>query len=146
MHFFSTLPTILPYLGTLPFIISILLIISNITTLQPLGEVVHIVSVYGLIIAVFMSGIHWGQHLHINQRWIMPLTISSNTSAMILWVAYITLAPLYLFVLLIIHFIYMLLIDYQLYKHQVIPISYYRTRFNVTTIVALSLCIMLMII
>ena len=48
-HYLSTL---LPYLGALPFIIANVLLVTGGTSLPPLGEVVHIITVYGLIISV----------------------------------------------------------------------------------------------
>ena len=142
-HYLSTL---LPYLGALPFIIANVLLVTGGTSLPPLGEVVHIITVYGLIISVFMSGVHWGQHLHIHQRWSVPLTSLSNINAIILWVGYLVLPEFYFLVLLLISFIYIYVIDYKLYTSEVIHTQYYTTRYNVTSIVVVNLVILLFLI
>ena len=57
------LRTVLTYAGTLPFIACTLCLVMNIRTVPILGSVDHILTVYGIIIATFLAGSHWGQHL-----------------------------------------------------------------------------------
>ena len=56
------------YLGALPFIAGALLSLLSIDTLPLLGSVVHIVSVYALVISVFMAGILWGVTLQLQEN------------------------------------------------------------------------------
>ena len=77
----SAMQKIFPYLtyaGAIPFVFCALCLMIGVTQLPLLGPVEQVLSVYALVISTFLTGVHWGQHLHINEdRWgvILPMEI-----------------------------------------------------------------------
>ncbi len=132
----------LPYAGTLPFIACTVCLCAGIGQLPMLGSVQTLLSVYGLVIAVFMAGAHWGQHLPMQQGGLAStLAIISNVVALSLWLGYIFLGFGMLVVLLVATFLLLLLVDYRLALAQVISQPYWHTRLGVTAIVIVSLIV-----
>lgn len=133
-----------PYLtfaGTIPFIACAALITLGIDAVQALGATEHILAVYGLVIATFMAGAQWGNHLSLadDNAWAIKLPIVSNIIALALWLGFLTLSTTGFIWLLIVSFISLLLIDYGLYKAQIISANYFTVRKYVTLIVVFSL-------
>jgi hypothetical protein len=137
---------ILTYLGLLPFLLCTVLIFFHIYTLPFLGYTTHIVAIYGLVIATFIAGAHWGQHLMLKQQWSIYLTITSNLNAIFLWSSYLFLSFKHLLIALSISFITSLLIDKKLLASKQIPHGYFRTRCLVTSMILLCfICLNLML-
>ncbi len=135
-----------PYLtfaGTIPFIACAVLIAMGIDEVRVLGKTDDILAVYGLVIATFMAGAQWGNHLSLadNDSWALKLPIFSNIIALGLWLGFLSLSTVGFMWLLIVGFISLLIIDYNLYQAQIISTDYFKVRKYVTLIVVISLII-----
>lgn len=131
----------LTYLGTLPFIFCMVCFITDVNFILILGNVEKIFSVYGLVIASFMAGAHWGQHLSLKDNWNIYLPIFSNIIAVFLWISFLVFPFKILTIILGISFLILLLIDKNLYHHGLISRYYFDTRFWVTLIVISTIII-----
>ena len=99
-----------PYLtfaGAIPFVACAFLLMMNVVTVPILGSVVDILSAYGLVIASFMAGAHWGNHLDLadDNKWAIRLPLYSNVIALGLWLGFLILSPSSFIWLLVIGFI-----------------------------------------
>ncbi|MBF0658054.1 DUF3429 domain-containing protein [Psychrobacter sp. NG25] len=135
-----------PYLtfaGTIPFITCAIMITMNIDSLPYFGSTADILSTYGLVIASFMAGAHWGNHLGLAEKdtWAVKLPILSNVIALSLWLGFLMLSATGFTWLLIISFGSLLVIDYALYQAKVITHHYFNVRKYVTIIVLISLMV-----
>ena len=133
-----------PYLtfaGVIPFVACAIFITLGIDAIRVLGTTTQVLSVYGLVIASFMAGAHWGNHLGLadNHPWATKLPILSNIIALLLWLGFLSLSTTGFIWLLIIGFVCLLLIDYGLRRANVIDNKYFIVRKYVTLIVVLSL-------
>jgi len=135
-----------PYLtlaGAIPFVACAFLLMMNVVTVPVLGSVVDILSAYGLVIASFMAGAHWGNHLNLadDNKWAIRLPLYSNIIALGLWLGFLILSASSFIWLLVIGFISLLVIDYNLHRAQIISHAYFKVRQYVTAIVVISLVI-----
>lgn len=135
-----------PYLtfaGTIPFIAAAILLIMGVDAVPVFGKTEHILAVYGLVIATFMAGAQWGNHLSLtdDNRWAVRLPIVSNVVALILWLGFLTLSAVGFIGLLIFAFISLLMVDYGLYQAQIISPDYFTVRKYVTAIVVVALIV-----
>ncbi|WP_352310105.1 DUF3429 domain-containing protein [Psychrobacter sp. W2-37-MNA-CIBAN-0211] len=135
-----------PYLtfaGTIPFIACAFLLMVEVVTVPILGSVANILSAYGLVIASFMAGAHWGNHLNLadDHKWAVKLPIYSNAIALGLWLGFLSLSTSSFIWLLVIGFISLLVIDYSLHRAQIISHAYFKIRQYVTAIVVMSLVV-----
>ena len=132
-----------PYLtfaGALPFIFCAICLTSDLNVIPVLGDIKKILSLYGLVIASFIAGAHWGQHLYINDgQWCRLLAIISNIMAVLLWLGFLLLSFKMLLAVLVAAFIIYLIIDYRLFQNNFITFNYFQTRIIVTCIVITSL-------
>ena len=134
------------YLGALPFIAGAILSLLSIDTLPWLGSVRHIVSLYALVISVFMAGILWGVTLQINTDNFIGLVnfIISNVLTLTLWLVYLIYPDSIIFLLTTaVVFLWLLVIDAKLVTREIINNTYYRARKRVSTIVILSLLVII---
>ncbi len=53
----------LTYAGAIPFVLCAICFVLNIDVVPLLGNVKHIIAIYGVMIVTFLSGAHWGLHL-----------------------------------------------------------------------------------
>lgn len=135
-----------PYLtfaGTIPFIACAILLMLGVDAIRVLGQTEHVLAVYGLVIATFMAGAQWGNHLNLadNNSWAFKLPIFSNIIALALWLGFLTLSTTGFIWLLIVGFVSLLIVDYGLYKAQIISSKYFTVRKYVTMIVVISLIV-----
>jgi len=135
-----------PYLtfaGTIPFIACAFLLMIDVVTVPVLGSVVGILSAYGLVIASFMAGAHWGNHLGLadDNEWAIKLPIYSNVIALSLWLGFLSLSASSFIWLLVIGFTSLLVIDYGLHRARIISHTYFKVRKYVTAIVVVSLVV-----
>ena len=135
-----------PYLtfaGAIPFVACAFLLIIDVVTVPILGSVVDILSAYGLVIASFMAGAHWGNHLDLadDNKWAIRLPLYSNIIALGLWLGFLILSASSFVWLLVIGFISLLVIDYNLHRAQIIRRTYFKVRQYVTVIVVISLVV-----
>ena len=132
----------LTYAGAAPFIFFAVCLSADIPELPLLGSVEKILSAYGLVISSFLTGIHWGQHLHINQgKWNFSLPLLSNMITVLLWLSFLALSFKILMGVFVAAFVIILIIDYRLFQIKLITHHYFQTRFFVSTIVIISLII-----
>jgi len=132
----------LMYLGALPFIAGALLSLLSIDTLPWLGSIVHIVSVYALVISVFMAGILWGVTLQLQENNANSQInfLISNLLTLTVWFVYLTYPDSIAFLLTTaVVFLWLLIFDVKLFQRQYISKSYYQARKWVSAIVILSL-------
>ncbi len=134
--------TYLIYAGAMPFIVCAVCLGFDIHQIPMLGSVRKILSVYGLVIASFLAGSHWGQYLQINKvRWSHFLPIFSNILAVLLWIGFLVLSFKVLMGMFVVAFVVLLVIDHRLFQMNLITRHYFQTRFFVSTIVIISLII-----
>ncbi|CAM3574185.1 membrane protein [Psychrobacter glaciei] len=133
----------LTFVGTIPFIACAFLLMIDVVTVPMLGSVVDVLSAYGLVIASFMAGAHWGNHLDLadDNKWAIRLPLYSNSIALGLWLGFLILSASSFIWLLVIGFISLLVIDYSLHRAQIISHTYFKVRQYVTAIVVISLVI-----
>lgn len=135
-----------PYLtfaGAIPFVLGAVFITIGIDAIPVLGKTTDILSIYGLVIASFMAGAHWGNHLNLadHDTWTVTLPIFSNIIALVLWLWFLTLSTAGFIWLLVAIFISMFVIDYGLHQVHIINNDYFRVRKYVTIIVVVALII-----
>jgi len=129
----------LAYAGLVPFIACALALAADVSVIPVLGGVKHALAVYALVIASFMAGVHWGQHLGRTDAWAMYLAGASNLVAIAIWLLYLLLSLDQLLLMLGAAFIVLLWIDRRLFKLGCIAGRYFRTRCRVTLVVLLTL-------
>lgn len=133
---------LLTYAGAFPFVFFAICILFDIRNLPVFGNIIHSTTIYGLIIASFMAGAHWGQQLHLKNKPKLLLQVSSNINAIVLWVSYLNLRPESFIFILILSFYISLKVDYLLYQNDLIKREYFIfTRIPITIIVIISLLI-----
>ncbi|MDG2032647.1 MAG: DUF3429 domain-containing protein [Rhodospirillales bacterium] len=131
----TSLYQILTYAGTIPFAIGTVCLAVDIRSVPFLGGTADAIGAYGLIIASFLSGAHWGLHLHQTSGWSLFLALISNVSAIGLWIAFLSLAPAAFFIVVSFVFVILLAIDQRLATDGLIRQQYFRTRVVVTFVV-----------
>ena len=135
-----------PYLtfaGTIPFIACAVLITVGIDSIRFLGATADVLVAYGIVIATFMAGAQWGNHLSLadNHSWAVKLPIFSNVIALAVWLGFLVLSTTAFIWLLIVSFIGLLVIDYGIYHAQIISADYFSVRKYVTFIVVIALMV-----
>ncbi len=135
-----------PYLtfaGTIPFIACAIFMAFGIDTVVVLASTSKILTTYGLVIASFMAGAQWGNHLALPDRdpWALRLPLLSNIITLILWIGFLALSAKDFIWLLIVGFICLLVIDYALKKAKIISSDYFKVRKYVTLIVVVALLV-----
>ncbi len=129
--------TTLPLLGVIPFVAGSLGLYIDYNL-----QFIHVVlSAYALMIVSFMAGVHWGQHLSIDNGMSKKLALSSNVIALMASVGFFAL-PFHVFYLLAAVLLLVILIVDLCYKPELgLCDAYKKTRIIVTTIAAVSLSI-----
>lgn len=135
----SVLKTLLAYMGTLPFVAGAVLISLGIEQLFFINDMTAMVNSYGLIIVVFMSGIHWGNYISDNKCNSINLLLTSNVITLISWFAFLFTPAEGALIIYCIAFLTLLYIDSRLLLLKVITHHYYKLRFSITSIVIISL-------
>lgn len=129
--------------GALPFIFGAVLLILGIESLAIIGSIEVMMSSYGLLIASFMAGSQWGQHLQRQDQWKTLLPIFTNVLVIVLWLCYLKLNYLGFTLVLVCAFLLLLLVDYKFCQDQGIPKRYLSARVYVTAVVVTSLLLSL---
>jgi len=130
----KNLPHALIFAGALPFIAGAGLLLLGVSTLPLLGNVTEATAAYGLVITVFLTGIHWGQQLSLGHA-ASGLFVSSNIIAVMVWLCWLMLSPGLFMVVLVVPLVALLCIDFMLNRNRVIDKDYLRSRVIITTIV-----------
>ncbi len=131
----------LTYAGVLPFTICSTCLALGIEVIPLLGATEKILRVYSLVIITFMAGSHWGQHLHLDNKWRCYLPILSNILTIALCLGFLTLPFQPLLATFVATLLILLIIDQRLFQHGFITRQYFRTRCLVTAIVIATLII-----
>ncbi len=131
----------LTYAGALPFIICAVCLAFEIRFIPLLGATEQVLSVYALIIATFIAGNHWGQHLDMKNKWQYYLPILSNVVVVALWFGFLVLPFSALLAIFVLVFLALLVIDQRLFRHNLITRRYFQMRCFATAIVISALVI-----
>jgi hypothetical protein len=134
---------LLTFAGTIPFIACTILQYGNAPKFNFLGSYIEIALIYGLVIASFMSGAHWGIYLSHKDRSPFNLFITSNILTVLIWLVYLLFSSSVFLLSLIIGFSLLLWIDYRLYQSEILSHEYIKTRTTVTFIVNFFLLLLL---
>lgn len=128
---------ILTYMGVLPF-----LFLGFTKTIQvSIFDTTMLLPTYGAVIISFICGIHWAAFLFFSEKCTHHLLIQSNVITLLGWVSILPAVSYFTEILQILCFIYLLLLDFELYKNQVIPSWFFKLRTRVTLLVVLALVI-----
>jgi len=130
----SPLLRILPYAGTLPFILGTFAKLTGELPMIYFMDMRRIVLSYGVLIVSFLAGVHWGQHLS-GTRGKVNLLVASNVVALVAWFGSLLMLPNQICYLFMALFVALYMIDRGL---DLDP-QYLQTRRNVTLIVCASL-------
>lgn len=130
----QTIAKLLTFAGVIPFVGLTILSVSgaDLLTVHP----AHALLLYGAVIVSFLSGIHWGQAL--SHPGAKPLLWHSNVVALLAWLAVLQTVSVGV-AILIICLVYLLALDYKLFKQSIITNWFWRLRLQATSIVLLSL-------
>jgi len=129
------LTELLTYAGSLPFIACALLPLLGVDTIPPFGRFDVIAVLYGLTIASFMAGTHWGTYLYNRASSPANLLITSNVVALSCWFAILLAGTVMTLFVMIFAFAYLLFVDLGLVRVRLITENYFQMRLRVTLIV-----------
>lgn len=129
--------------GTLPFIACALLPVAGVSEVAFLGSLDAVAASYGLLIASFMAGTHWGQFLTTSAPTPLNLFLTSNALALFVWFAYLSGNTSVAVACQIIAFLALLTIDYRLQSAGLITQGYLRMRLIATLIVVAALLLVI---
>lgn len=132
---------LLAILGAIPFVACAVLPLVDIADLPYLGSTDAVAAAYGLTIASFMAGVHWGTALNTDNAIPVNLYITSNVVAVAAWLAFLLVSLPSTLAILAIIFAYLLYIDFRLRRAGLIDEHYWKTRIGVTVIVIVCLTI-----
>jgi hypothetical protein len=96
---------------------------------------------YGAVIISFLCGIHWAVFLFFSQKCSRNLLFHSNAISLLGWLSVLPVMSYLTFALQILCFLYLLILDLELYRNKVIPLWFFNLRLHATIIVALLLFI-----
>lgn len=96
---------------------------------------------YGAIIISFLCGIHWAVFLFFSQNCPRNLLFHSNAISLLGWLSVLQTMSYSTYALQILCFLYLLMLDLELYRNKVIPLWFFNLRLNATIVVALLLFI-----
>ena len=128
--------------GAIPFLIGALAPLLGVEIETRRGDIEAAVLAYGLTIASFMAGVHWGTALSSSRPLPVNLFISSNAIALAAWFAYLFASASVAALILAALFAVLLGIDWKLRKADVIDNVYWQTRLWVTVVVIACLVLM----
>lgn len=129
----------LTYAGAIPFVFCAICLAVNIDVLPFFGDVTYIIRVYGVMIATFLAGAHWGLHLAHERKNVLALL--SNLIVITLWLGFFLLSFTSIILLLVAVFVFLLAIDFTLFKRRLLLVDYFKTRCIISLIVLLSLSV-----
>ena len=131
----NRLYAVLAYSGTLPFAACALLLAARVPAIAGSGSWAEIAAGYGLAIASFMAGTHWGAYLQQSAGAPLNLLLTSNAITVVVWLTFV-LAPIAVSLMVTgVAFLLLLLVDYRLASAGMITSAYLVLRRNVTFVV-----------
>ena len=135
----KNLPYILIFLGSIPFVFFSFLRIISLEEFFYF-DINYILSIYSLSIISFICGSHWGLFLTKNSLKI-NLFFLSNLLTISSFLGILFLKMNYFFLLQILIFIILLLIDFYIYRQNITQLKYIYSRVIITILVVLCLII-----
>ena len=139
----NKLYSLLTYAGALPFILCAFLPFAGIDAWENVGSFEFIARLYGLAIVSFIAGSHWGTYLYNRESSPSNLFLTSNAVVLAAWAAFLFTLPVLTEFVLLLAFLYLLFVDYNLYRAGVIAPFYFRMRRNVTVIVCVCIAVII---
>lgn len=129
----------LAWAGVLPFAACAALSLAGIERVPQVASVAGIAASYGLLIAAFMAGTHWGVALRLPGGPPAIVLVASNAVALAAWFAFL-LAPLRAGLLVLAFaFVVLYLVDRNLAGRDGVGAAYLALRRNVTAVVVAAL-------
>jgi hypothetical protein len=98
-------------------------------------DAAHIASTYAALIIAFLGGTQWDLFLVFSQRSPINLMVQSNLVTLIAWAGLLVLPATGAIAVHALCFLYLLFLDYRLFKSGIIPLWYFSLRRLVTLIV-----------
>lgn len=143
MKSYKNLDIYLAYFGLTPFVFFSLCLILGYSDFLIFGNIIKAISLYGVVIASFMAGTHWGRQINLEPSFTKTLLqVASNLNAIIIWIGYLNLDPKDFILLLIAEFLVLLKIDYYFFKLNLISSKYFKyIRLPITLCVVISLAV-----
>ena len=137
----TNLTRILAAAGAIPFLIGAFAPALGVELGTRHGDIKAAALAYGLTIASFMAGVHWGTALSATRTLPVNLYISSNVVAVAAWFVYLFASIEAAALVLAFLFAVLLAIDWRLRRAGVIDTVYWQTRLVVTAVVILCLVV-----
>lgn len=138
----TRLTRLLAAAGAIPFLIGAFAPLLGVELDTRHGNIEAAALAYGLTIASFMAGVHWGTALSATRPLPVNLFISSNVVALAAWFVYLFARVEAAALVLALLFAVLLAIDWRLYRSGVIDGDYWHTRLGVTVVVIACLLFM----
>lgn len=129
--------------GVLPFVVAAAALLAGVESVGPLQSVTASLVAYGLAIASFVAGTHWGIYLQFRASAPTNLFISSNAAVLFPWLTFVFGSTDNTFVALVLTFVFLAFIDWRLYVSNLIERAYFRVRIAATTLVSGALLLAL---
>lgn len=129
----------LPWLGAVPFVGCAILSVAGVESLGPLGEVDALLAAYGLAIAAFMAGTHWGCVLRAGGASLAGPLVASNVLTVAMWLAFVLATPALALITVAAGLCALLAVDRSLLRHGLIDAAYLRMRVGVTALVVAAI-------
>lgn len=134
---------VLTLAGALPFIAAAALGLAGFDSVAPIGSVERLAVSYGLVIASFVAGTHWGMYLQRQIDGRLNLFVASNVAVLLPWITFLTASAQTVLVTLIVTFLFLFGIDTLLRRGNIIDAGYLTTRLIATLVVCTSLGVVL---
>lgn len=128
---------VLTYTGIIPFLFLGMAVVLHASGL----DYSLALFAYGAVIISFLCGIHWAVFLFFSQKCSRNLMLHSNATTLIGWLSVLPVMSHLTFLLQILSFSYLLILDLELYRNKIIPSWFFHLRLNATLIVVLLLVI-----
>ena len=122
---------ILTLSGALPFLGALVLAFYPVAPF----DAAHIASTYAALIIAFLGGTQWGLFLVFSQKSPINLMVQSNLVTLIAWAGLLVLPATGAIAVHALCLLYLLFLDYRLFKSGIIPLWYFSLRRLVTLIV-----------
>lgn len=126
---------VLAYAGALPFIACAVLPWIGMPDVAGIGNYADIAAIYGVAIASFMAGVHWGTFLYQAGSVPVNLLLTSNAITVAVWLSFVLAPAAVSLAVIAAAFLLLLAVDFRLARAGLLTTDYLRTRRNVTLIV-----------
>lgn len=129
--------------GAIPFIAGAAAVVGGLETIGPVRSVTASVLAYGLAIASFIAGTHWGIYLQFKASAPFNLFVSSNAAVLFPWLTFVTGSVDGTLVALVLTFLFLCFVDWRLRRSNLIETAYFRLRLAATAIACIALLLVL---